>query len=380
MIQAPFPDEIRKQLSEDELDRLAQVRLDYAEACLHFGDLHHAFQSLAFLKNNPARAKTFDRLWRATKVMHTLYKYSKDSRCGSECADLAAEALNVIKPEENSFKIQDMAVNIFYDAYQIFKGEIERNTTMPDHYKAILSGKMNEQKVKCDKAITCAMGFVDEKDFLDKKPPLSKQDVLSGMKAASALRYVSILEDYGSKDLIKSIVDKAHLAKPECILSLAEQVLKAGKNAYVQHVGANMLDPLMERTDTTVNDLYRLWQLYRVCCSWSTSLDQTKEFAKKSVSCYSQFAKALDDKDTYLRLAKMYDWEMMFMPDEKSKLTACKDEALRNAGHACLKMAGKCIISKEPDLAAANSFIDEAKKIDPDCMKGLPLFTLLNLR
>ena len=385
MAQAPFPDEIREQLSEDELDSLVQARLDYAEACIHFGDLNHAFQSLAFLKNNPARDKTFDSLWRATKVMQTLYKYSKDHRCGIECADLAAKSLDSVKPEENSFKIQDMAVNIFYDAYQIYKEELVRNASKSDHYKAILRGKMNEEISKCDKAITSAMEFMDEKDFLDKKPPLSKKDVLNCMKVASALHYVSILEDYGNKDLVKSIVGKAHLAKPERILSLAEQILRSnvnsdGRAACAQYVGTSILDPLMGRMDTTVNDLYQLSQLYRVCCSWSTSLAQTKSFAEKSVSCYSQFAKALDEKDPYLRLAEMYDWEMLFMPNEKDKLTACKDEATRNAGHACLKMVGKCIMSKEPNLNAAKSFIDEAKRINPDCMKGMSLFTLINLK
>ena len=76
----------------------------------------------------------------------------------------------------------------------------------------------------------------------------------------------------------------------------------------------------------------------------------------------------------------MYDWLMLFMPNEKNKLAACKDEATRNAGRACLKQVGKCIMTKEPNLDAANSFIKEAKRIDSDCMKGMSLSALLNLK
>ena len=71
---------------------------------------------------------------------------------------------------------------------------------------------------------------------------------------------------------------------------------------------------------------------------------------------------------------------MLFMPDEKSRLTMYKDEANRNASLACLKQVRKCIMSKEPDLGAANSLIDEAKRINPDCMKGMSLFTLLDFK
>ena len=114
--------------------------------------------------------------------------------------------------------------------------------------------------------------------------------------------------------------------------------------------------------------------------SWSSSLAQTEEFAEKSVVCYSRFAKAVDEKDIYLRLAEMYDWEMLVMPNEKSRLAQCKQEASRNAARSCLKHVGKCLLSKEPDRDAAYAFIEEARKIDPDYANGMSLLSMLNLK
>ena len=384
-IQAPFPDEVRKQLSEGELDELAEARLNYAEACIHFGDLNRAYKSLVCLRSNPARTRTFDRTWRTTKAMYRIYKHSKDPRCGADCAELATEALNVAKAGDLSFKVQNLAVDIFYDAYQVFKGELDRNAKAQEHFKTLLQQKMGELQQKCTMAIQAALEFVDEDDFQDRKPPLSKKEALNAQKAAAALHYASILEGFGYKDLVKHIVSKAHLAKPDRILSLTEQLLKSSVNdpqrhACAQSIGKNILDPLMCRPDTTLNDLSLLSQFYRVCCSWSSSLAQTGEFAEKSVSCYAQFAKALDEKDAYLRLVEMYGWQMLVMPNEKSRLAQCKEEARRDAARSCLKQVGKCIFTKEPNRDAAYAFIEEARRIDPDYANGMSLPSMLKLK
>ena len=384
---APFPDDVRKQLSSDELDRLAEARLDYAESCLYFGNLNHAFQSLAFLKNNPARDKTFDRLWRATKVMHALYKYGKVPQWGIECADLAAEALNSTTDESCPFKVQDMAVNIFFDtALQLCKIKSEE-------LKAI------DQKRQCIKAIQNAT------EFLDKKKP-SKQEKdekgMDGEKFFAALRYLFILERFKDdsekenkelEDLKGNIVDKVlAVATPAQILTMANGILDASSNvnggrqdACAKYVGQKLLDPLMGRKDTTYGDMKHLSEYYEKCRQWTDDLTLTKDFAEKSIYCFSEFAKAVSDKDCFLELAKMYDAAIRLMPDEAPRLTKRKEEAKRNAVRSCLKQARMCILSPTPDIGAAYSWLDKAKldedkRIYPDCMKEILLLKLLNLK
>ena len=136
----------------------------------------------------------------------------------------------------------------------------------------------------------------------------------------------------------------------------------------------------MARTDTTYNDLCILSLLYRACSAWADSQTLTTSFAKKSFSCYSDFAQAVDSKSAYMELAKMCDELMPLLPDEKQRLSERKEEAQRNAVHSCLKQARMCILSPQPNIKAAYSLLDEADKINPNYAKEMSILKFLNLK
>ena len=400
----PFPDDVRKQLSDSEIDEIAGARLDYAEANLYFRDINQAYQSLLFLNGNPARTNSFDRMWRATKVMQSLYRLSKVPRCGVECAIWAERALDAIKAEENSFDVQNRTVDIFYSAYQISKEPLAQSEKIPAPYRMILQDRMNKQKDKCIKAIQGALEFVSAQNFVRKKPPLGKRDILNGRKAAAALHYVDILERFKNENkrenengmadqatmesLERNIVDMVLAeASPAQVLSVAESILRPNihsdqgkKNDCAEYVGTHILNHLIARTDTTHNDLNKLALLYQVCSTWVNSQTLIEQFTKESFSCYSEFAQAVDNSSAYMELARMCDEVKQVLPNEEQKLSERKEEAKRNAVRACLKQARRCILSREPNLEEAYSWLKDADRINPDYAKEMSILTFLNLK
>ncbi|MBR4615672.1 MAG: hypothetical protein IKO55_08710, partial [Kiritimatiellae bacterium] len=77
---------------------------------------------------------------------------------------------------------------------------------------------------------------------------------------------------------------------------------------------------------------------------------------------------------------KMCDELMPLLPNEKQMLSERKEEAKRSAVRSCLKQARKCILSPQPDLKAAYSWLDEADTINPDYAKEMSILTFLNLK
>ncbi|MBO7686583.1 MAG: hypothetical protein J6V72_09375, partial [Kiritimatiellae bacterium] len=106
---APFPADVLAQLSEDELDMLADARLAYAEANLMFNRLQLAYQSLVWLQSNPARTKAFNRLWRPAQIFDRLGRYQEAGR-------LVKEAMAF--PEANTFDNLCLAADILARAGQ----------------------------------------------------------------------------------------------------------------------------------------------------------------------------------------------------------------------------------------------------------------------
>ena len=294
--------------------------------------------------------------------------------------------------------------HIFYSAYQISREQLTKNEKMPAPYRTILRDQMEKQKGNCVKAIQGALEYVSDEDFVRKKPPLGKRDALSGRKAAAALRYVTILERFKSENkgesgsdmvylanmarLERTIIDMALAKAPSAqVLSIAKSILSANfnnardkKSECAEYVGTNILNPLMARTGTTYNDLNVLSLFYQACAAWANSQALTEDFARKSISCYSRYARAVDNESTYMELAKMCDEVMPLLPDERQSLSERAEEAKRNAVCACLKRARGCILSPHPDLESAYSWLKTADRINPDYAKEMSPLKFFNLK
>ena len=81
-----------------------------------------------------------------------------------------------------------------------------------------------------------------------------------------------------------------------------------------------------------------------------------------------------------MELAKMCDEVMPLLPDERQSLSERAEEAKRNAVCACLKRARGCILSAQPNLEAANSWLKEADRINPDYAKEISPLKFFNLK
>ena len=239
---APFPAEVLKKLSEDELDALAEARLSYGEASLLFGRVQAAYKSAIWLQSNPAHAKTFDRLWRSAMVFQRLGRYQ-------EAAQNITDALTF--PEANSYEILHAAVLVLSQAGK---------------YEA------------CAAAIQAALKFPEAKRF----------DTL--------LQYANFLEKCGKRNQAVQTINLAlpfvGTAQPSGIIAAAELLLKIDSVTYAPHVASRLLQPLLRRTNISWTEIARIGELF-VRCNDFTSAQK----------CFSGYARATGSVDAYLQLA-----------------------------------------------------------------------------
>ena len=238
----PFPAEVLKKLSADELDELAEARLGFAEANLLFGRAHAAYQSAIWLQANPAHAKTFDRLWRSATIFQRLGRYR-------EAARNVIDALTF--PEANTYDIQHAAALILAQA---------------------------GQREECALTIQNAMKFPEAQNF------------------NALLQYADLLEKCEKKNAavqaINLALPLATTAQPSGILAAADLLLKIDSTTYAPHVLSRLLLPLQRRANLGWSDVARMGELFIRCNDYAS--------AQK---CFSGYARATGSADAYLQLA-----------------------------------------------------------------------------
>ena len=193
----PFPAEALKQLSDEELDSLADARLDYGEANLTFGRAQIAFQSANWLQKNPALGKSFQRLWRSANIFRQLGRFQ-------EAAKNIQGALKF--PEANTYDVL--------------------------HTSALILAQAGCAE-DCVKAIQAAMKFPESRTF------------------DSLVQYAGILENFGSANAAVQAVNLAlplaNNAQPATVLAAAELLLKINAQTYAPYVAERLLRPLLRR-------------------------------------------------------------------------------------------------------------------------------------
>ena len=238
----PFPAEVLKKLSEDELDALAEARLRYGEASLVFGRVQAAYKSAVWLQANPAHSKTFDRLWRSATIFQRLGRHQ-------EAARNIADALTF--PEANSYEALHEAVLILAQAGK---------------YEA------------CAAAIQSALKFPE------------------AMRFDTLLQYADFLEKCGKRNQAVQTINLAlplvGTAQPSGIIAAAELLLKIDSATYAPHVASRLLQPLRRRTNIAWSDVARMGELFVRC----------NDFASAQ-KCFAGYARAAGSADAYLQLA-----------------------------------------------------------------------------
>ena len=238
----PFPAEVLKKLSADELDELAEARLGFAEANILFGRVHAAYQSAIWLQANPAHAKTFDRLWRSATIFQRLGRYR-------EAARNVIDALTF--PEANTYDIQHAAALILAQA---------------------------GQREECALTIQNAIKFPEAQNF------------------NALLQYADLLEKCEKKNAavqaINLALPLATTAQPSGILAAADLLLKIDSTTYAPHVLSRLLQPLQRRANLGWSDVARMGELFIRCNDYAS--------AQK---CFSGYARATGSADAYLQLA-----------------------------------------------------------------------------
>ena len=253
---------------------------------------------------------SFDRLWRVATIFRTL---GLDKNAAS-CIAAAQK-----RPEANTYEKQHTAALVFDRA-----GEGEA----------------------CVKAVQSAMTFPESQDF------------------ESLLQYAALLLKYGKKYEAAHAVDLAlplaTNAPPARILAAGEMLLRIDAPTYVPFVAKHVLDPLLQRTDTTWQEVQQLAEYYWLFRNGAQSTAEATDYQNKALDCYSRFAQAIDDEHVYTRLAGMYAHAVPALPDEK------RQETLRSAAKAYLKQACRRVLTKTPDLAGAYQLAEKAYKTDPE--------------
>jgi len=117
----------------------------------------------------------------------------------------------------------------------------------------------------------------------------------------------------------------------------------------------------MKRTDTSWNDIQQTAEMYFICSARALSAADAADFQKKAFDCYSQFAKAMDNKDVYMRLAYMYANVQQPASDDRQRKEAIND-AVKHSVECCLKQAYQSILAKQPNLDEACALTKEALK------------------
>ena len=203
---APFPAEVLKKLSAEELDELAEARLAYAEANLMFNRLQLVYQSLVWLQSNPAHDKTFARLWRPAQIFDRLGRYQEAGR-------LIKEALKF--QEINTFDNLRVAAEILARA---------------------------GQREDCAKAINAAMQFPEAQNF----------DTL--------IRYASVFLRLGDANQAVQYINRALPLKNATtsamsLIAAAEILLQIDRNTYRDVIFQYFLNDLTKRRNLTPQEV-----------------------------------------------------------------------------------------------------------------------------
>ena len=239
---APFPAEVLKKLSENELDALAEARLAYAEANLIFGRVQLAYQSVALLQSNPAHANSYDRLWRSAMIFQRLRSYQ-------QAAKNIVDALKF--PEANKY---------------------ERL------HAAALMLAQGGRKDECAEVVKTLMKFPEASSF------------------DSLIQYADLLDKCEKPDAavqaISAALPLADRANPSSIFTAAELLLKIDSTTYAPYVLGKLLQPLQRRKGISWNDIAHLGELFIRC--------NALEDAQK---CYLEYARASRNPDAYLQAA-----------------------------------------------------------------------------
>ena len=239
---APFPAEVLKKLTENELDALAEARLAYAEANLIFGRVQLAYQSVALLQSNPAHANNYDRLWRSAMIFQRLRSYQ-------QAAKNIVDALKF--PEANTY---------------------ERL------HAAALMLAQGGRKDECAEVVKSLMKFPEASNF------------------DSLIQYADLLDKCEKPDAavqaISAALPMADRANPSSIFSAAELLLKIDSTTYAPYVLGKLLQPLQRRKGISWNDIAHLGELFIRC--------NALEDAQK---CYLDYARASRNPDAYLQAA-----------------------------------------------------------------------------
>ncbi|MBQ6008749.1 MAG: hypothetical protein IJL17_09420, partial [Kiritimatiellae bacterium] len=294
-------------------DAQADAYLDYGEANLMFNP-QASYRCAETLQRIPSVTNSFDRLWRLATIYRTL---GLDKMAAPSIA--AAQKF----PEANTYEKQHAAALVFDSA-----GE----------------------KEACVKAVQSAMSFPESQDF------------------EKLLQYANLLLKHGKKyeaahavDLALPLATNAPTAR---ILAAGEMLLRIDAPTYVPFVAKHILDPLLERTDTTWQEVQQLAEYYWLFRNGARSMAEAADYQNKALDCYSRFAQAVKNEHVYERLANMYAHAVPALPDEK------RQGALRSAAEAYLTQASQTVLSKEPDLDGACQLAEKAYKTAPAYIKN----------
>jgi hypothetical protein len=301
-------------------DALVEACLDLCEACLALNP-RTAYRYAMRLQEMPAVKRSFDRLWRLAMVFQ---RFGLDQHAARN----VKEALILFPSEANDFEKRDKTIGIFHRA---------------------------KQKEECVKAIQGAVEL----------PDAQKIDVL--------LRYATILDGLGNREQTINVANKAlkviDSAKPSEVLSLARIIMKVNAGEYAPYVARSLLDPLMKRTDTSWSDIQHMAEMYFICSTRTLSAADAAEFQRKACDCYSQFAKAVDDKDVYMRLAYMYANAQQPASDDRQRQEAIND-AVKHSVECNLKQAYQRILAQPPNLDEACALTKEALKAGSEYLRA----------
>ncbi len=327
-------------LSNDDINRLADASLEYAEANLMFNP-NNTLQSANLILNIPEngqRPKSFDRLWRSAIVFQKLGCYYHDSRVKVPCDRYAAlfmrEALKLLTAD--SYEKRDTALQIFLNS--------DMKDDCADAYRRLCGFHAAE---KFDVQLKYAVAFL-RRGYAD----LAADALDEAAKYAGSAKVEEVLS------MFKMKMQLASRHKTDA-WRINREVSKAVDDTL------SMLETRTGHRDTTWSDIRLMadfyWEVWNAARKGmivpKTNLD---EVIGKALSCYSQYASAMNTPDAYLELAKRHEMSMQ----KDSKKT--QKEARRNAVKACIRLARQCVFSKDPRLDVARSYLDKAREIDPE--------------
>lgn len=166
VLNRPLPANVVKELTPEEANLLFDARLDYAEATINSGiDTNRTMFSVhrAFTESESRLSRSFERIWRATTILHRLGN-------DLQSASYADAALDF--PEANTFEVQSTAADIFGNARQDTKciEAVEKAIEFPEakkfetmtHYASTLL-KLDQKKLAESLILQRALKLKDAK-------------------------------------------------------------------------------------------------------------------------------------------------------------------------------------------------------------------------